>query len=94
MALINRVGKALEPFMLMMGLVSPLATLPQLYKLYISHSEHAVGLSMTTWILYTVIALLWTIYGLYHRNPTIWIGNCFGFLMDSAMILGIYIHTP
>ncbi|MEZ8141139.1 hypothetical protein A1OQ_14095 [Enterovibrio norvegicus FF-162] len=93
MTLIERFGRALEPVMLVMGLVSPLATLPQLYKLYFSHSEHAAGLSLITWLLYAAIALLWTIYGLYHKNPTIWAGNGLGFLMYVAMVLGICIHT-
>lgn len=90
MTLLTRIGKELEPIMLVMGILSPLATLPQLYKLYFSHSEHAAGLSLTTWILYAFIALMWTIYGLYHKNPTIWIGNLLGFMMDSAMVFGIY----
>nr|WP_086939179.1 SemiSWEET transporter [Thaumasiovibrio occultus] len=93
MSLIDRIGKTLEPLMLVMGLISPIATMPQLYKLYFSHSHHALGLSFTTWGLYSFIALLWTIYGLYHKNPTIWVGNCLGFLMYVAMVVGIIIHT-
>lgn len=93
MRLLDRIGSKLEPLMLIMGLVSPLATLPQLYKLYFSHSEHAVGLSLTTWLLYSFIAVLWTIYGIYHKNPTIWAGNGLGFMMDIAMVAGIVYHT-
>ncbi|WP_028025732.1 SemiSWEET transporter [Enterovibrio calviensis] len=93
MSLIDRVGKALEPIMLAMGLISPLATLPQIYKLYFSHSEHAAGLSLITWLLYACIASLWTVYGLYHKNPTIWVGNGLGFIMYVAMVIGIVIHT-
>ncbi|MBV7300457.1 SemiSWEET transporter [Enterovibrio paralichthyis] len=93
MTMIDRVGKALEPLMLVMGLVSPLATLPQLYKLYFSHSEHAAGLSLVTWTLYAVIASLWSIYGLYHKNPTIWVGNSVGFAMYLAMVVGIYLKV-
>ncbi|MBE1276125.1 SemiSWEET transporter [Enterovibrio baiacu] len=93
MSFIERVGKALEPLMLAMGLISPLATLPQIYKLYFSHSESAEGLSLVTWLLYTFIASLWTIYGLYHKNPTIWVGNGLGFIMYVAMVIGIIAHA-
>ena len=89
MTLIERIGKALEPVMLVMGLISPIATLPQLYKLYFSHGQYALGLSLTTWSMYSFIALLWTIYGLYHKNPTIWVGNGLGFLMYLMMVAGI-----
>lgn len=90
MSLFARIGKALEPLMLVMGLISPIATMPQLYKLYFSHSEHAAGLSLITWVLYVLIAFLWTIYGLYHKNPTIWVGNSLSFIMCMAMVVGIY----
>lgn len=90
MSFISRIGKDLEPIMLFMGLISPLATMPQLYKLFFSHSQHASGLSLTTWVLYSFIALLWTLYGKYHNNPTIWVGNGLSFIMDLTMVFGIY----
>ncbi|AUI86183.1 hypothetical protein BS333_07155 [Vibrio azureus] len=93
MSLLDSLGKKLEPIMLFMGLVSPIATLPQLYKLYITHSHHAHGLSLTTWSMYALISLLWFIYGLYHRNPTIWVGNLLGFLAYLAMVVGIIIKA-
>lgn len=90
---IDRAGKILQPLMLVMGVVSPLATLPQLYKLYFSHSHLAEGLSLTTWSMYALVALLWTIYGIYIKNSAIWAGNGLGFLMDTAMVIGIVIQT-
>ncbi|CAM3583079.1 SemiSWEET transporter [Parendozoicomonas haliclonae] len=90
---LEALGKALEPVMLVMGVVSPLATIPQILKLYGSQSHHAVGLSLTTWVMYSLIACLWTIYGFYHRNPTIWVGNGLGFFMYLTMVAGIYMHT-
>ena len=90
--LLDRIGKKLEPVMLFMGLVSPIATLPQLYKLYFSHTQHVHGLSLTTWSMYAMISFLWFIYGLYHKNPTIWVGNFLGFLAYLAMVVGIIVH--
>ncbi len=55
MSLLDKIGKKLEPVMIFMGLVSPIATLPQLYKLYLSHPNHAHGLSLTTWTMYALI---------------------------------------
>ena len=64
----QRLGKILEPLMLVMGVVSPMATIPQLYKLFFSHTQHAAGLSLVTWALYALITLLWAIYGFYHKH--------------------------
>lgn len=92
MNIIDKIGKKLEPIMLFMGIISPIATLPQLYKLYFSHTEHVQGLSITTWSAYSLISLTWLIYGLYHKNPTIWVGNALGFLAYLAMVIGILVH--
>ena len=54
--------------MLVMGIVSLMATIPQLYKLFFSHTQHAAGLSLVTWVLHALITLLWAIYGLYHKK--------------------------
>lgn len=89
MSLIERLGQKLEPLMIYMGLLSPIATLPQIYKLYFSHTAHSHALSLTTWILYTLIAFTWTLYGFYHKNPTIWLGNLFSFLADLTIVFGI-----
>lgn len=90
---LKRLASAFEPFMLLMGIVGPLATLPQLFKLFFSHTEHALGLSLTTWVLYALLAALWAVYGFVHKNPPIWVGNSLGFLMDMVMVIGIFWHT-
>ena len=82
-----------EILMLMMGIIGPLATAPQLIKLYYTHSHHAHGLSLSSWIAYSLLALLWFIYGLVHKNVPIWVGNSIGLMMDLFMVIGILIHA-
>jgi MtN3 and saliva related transmembrane protein len=85
--------KRFEFFMLIMGIIGPLATAPQLIKLYFTHSQHAPGLSLSTWIAYSLLALLWFIYGLVHKNVPIWVGNSIGCVMDLLMVIGILVHA-
>jgi MtN3 and saliva related transmembrane protein len=82
-----------EISMLMMGIIGPLATAPQLIKLYFTHSHHAQGLSLSSWIAYSLLALLWFLYGLVHKNAPIWVGNLIGLVMDILMVIGILIHA-
>jgi uncharacterized protein with PQ loop repeat len=82
-----------EICMLIMGIIGPLATAPQLIKLYHTHSHHAQGLSLSTWIAYSLLALLWFLYGLVHKNHPIWVGNLIGLVMDLLMVIGILIHA-
>jgi uncharacterized protein with PQ loop repeat len=82
-----------EISMLIMGIVGPFATAPQLIKLYFTHSHHAHGLSLSSWIAYSLLALFWFLYGLVHKNAPIWVGNLIGLVMDLLMVIGILIHA-
>jgi MtN3 and saliva related transmembrane protein len=82
-----------DEFMVVAGLVSPLATIPQIIKLYATHSQHASGQSLITWLVYTVIALLWVAYGAVKRELPILIGNGLGAIMYGMVVVGIVIHA-
>jgi uncharacterized protein with PQ loop repeat len=67
--------RAFEPLMVVTGIVTPLATLPSISKLYFTHSQHASGQSMTIWSIFSLASLLWVTYGLLNRKPAIYAGN-------------------
>ncbi len=85
--------KYFEILMLIMGIIGPFATAPQLIKLYHTHSHHARGLSLSSWIAYSLLALLWFLYGLVNKKAPIWVGNLIGLVMDLLMVIGIFIHA-
>ncbi|WP_108861275.1 hypothetical protein [Ruegeria sp. Alg231-54] len=68
-----------EGFMVFIGIVGPFATLPQLIKLYFTHSQHATGQSL--------LSFLWFAYGLVVGKLTIYVGN------GISMVLNILIHA-
>lgn len=82
-----------EPVMVITGIVQPLGTLPQISKLYFTHSEHASGQSLTTWCIFLGASVLWVIYGLLNRKPPIYIGNLIGVVVNSLMVFGILTHA-
>lgn len=40
-------------------------------KLYFTHNQHAHGLSLSMWVAYMLLSVLWVVYGLVHRTPPI-----------------------
>jgi MtN3 and saliva related transmembrane protein len=82
-----------DDIMVVAGLVSPLATIPQIIKLYGTHSQHASGQSLVTWAVYTGIALLWVIYGMVNCAPAILVGNGLGAAVYAIMVAGILINA-
>ena len=75
--------------MVVTGIVQPLATIPQISKLYFTHSQHAAGQSLSTWSIFAAATALWIIYGLLNRNPAIYLGNAIGLAMNLLMVNGI-----
>ena len=85
--------KVFEPLMIITGIVTPLATLPSISKLYFTHTQHASGQSLTTWSIFALASLLWVIYGLLNRKPAIYAGNIIGLMMNLLMVNGILMHA-
>ena len=85
--------KVFEPLMVITGIVTPLATLPSISKLYFTHTQHASGQSLTTWSIFALASLLWVIYGLLNRKPAIYAGNIIALVMNLLMVNGILMHA-
>src|SRR5581483_6482127 len=59
--------RMLDIMVYVVGVVGPLATLPQLIEIYSTHN--ASGVSLTTWGLYAITDIPWVIYAFVHREP-------------------------
>jgi MtN3 and saliva related transmembrane protein len=85
--------RTFEPLMVITGIVTPLATIPSISKLYFTHSQHASGQSLTTWSIFALASLLWLVYGLLNRKAAIYVGNIIALIMNLLMVNGILIHA-
>lgn len=90
---VRKLFKYFEPLMLVMGIVGPLATLPQIVKLYFTHDQHAAGQSLITWSIFAVLALLWVLYGLINKKAPIYVGNGIALIMNLLMVAGIIMNA-
>lgn len=79
--------------MIVAGLISPIATIPQIIKLFFTHNEHAEGQSLTTWMVYTVLAVLWAIYGVVNKQLAVLVGNSAGAVLYGVMAIGIILQA-
>ncbi len=82
-----------DRFMIFAGLISPLATIPQIIKLYATHTELAEGQSLITWAVYTILAALWAAYGVINQQFAVLVGNAAGAIIYAVMAVGILIHA-
>jgi hypothetical protein len=70
-----------------LGLAYPIATLPQLYNVWVL--GRTGGLSEVTYGAGCVMALTWTLYGIINRDRAIWMVNVVWIGLHTAMFIGL-----
>lgn len=83
--------KLLDQIVLVVAFVFPLTTIPQVIKIWNEHA--AAGLSLTTWILYTILSVPMLLYGIVHKAKPIIIMNILWLIVYSAVIFGTVIYS-
>lgn len=64
----------------------PMMTLPQVYSIWIEKSD---GVSVISWVSYLVIAVVWLLYGLKHREKPIIIVQLLWIVLDVLIVVGL-----
>jgi len=72
------------------GIIAPLALVPQILEVYSTKS--GAGLSLPTWSLFIAFNILWTIYGVLHKDIHILVANALMILFNGAVVVGILLY--
>ncbi|MBD3354842.1 hypothetical protein GF361_02565 [Candidatus Woesearchaeota archaeon] len=82
--------KFVDKFVYVVGVLTPLFTLPQVLKIWMNKS--AENISIFTWVPYLLFAFIWLWYGIIHREKPIIFLNLGLVIVDSLVVLGIMIY--
>lgn len=82
--------RLLDRTVLLVGIVGPLTTIPQIIKLFTLHS--AEGVSTLTWALPMLLDIPWIIYGIVHREPPIIVTYTLWFVMNGIVVTGALLY--
>lgn len=72
------------------GILSPLFTLPQVYKIWINKS--AYDISLITWIIYLFVSITWLLYGISHKEKPIIVLNLGLTTVNLLVVIGAIIY--
>ena len=99
----SRVFSSLEPFpsrdalkrfldylMYGVGIIQPIALVPQVIAIYFYHQTS--GISLSTWTLLACFNVLWTLYGYVHKEVPILISNILMTMLDLIIVFGVVWH--
>ena len=62
-------------------------TVPQIMTIWIE--KKVDGVSIVTWVSYSLLTVFWIYYGVLHKEKPIIIGNVLGLLVNIAIVTGV-----
>lgn len=72
------------------GIAMPLLTLPQLYTIWAT--QQTAGVSMATWLCYTLISLIFFIFGLQNRQKLLMVTYFPMFVIELFIVIGLVVY--
>jgi uncharacterized protein with PQ loop repeat len=82
--------KKINFIVLAMGIIEPLFTLPQAYSIWIKHET--VGVSFTTWLFFTVAAVVWCIYGFTISSKPLIVSYALYAVFNGFVVVGLLVR--
>jgi uncharacterized protein with PQ loop repeat len=82
--------RVLDYVMYFVAVAAPLALLPQVLQLF--ETRDVSSLSLPTWTLLCCINLVWTLYGLVHKEVPITIANGLMAILNGTVVYGILLY--
>lgn len=80
----------LESLMMIVAVVEPLMTIPQIIDIYTEPGNAHV--SLLSWLLYMITSSMWVVYGLHiHSKPLIFTGLLW-LSMEVLVVAGLLLH--
>jgi uncharacterized protein with PQ loop repeat len=79
--------RLLDRVVLVVGVIGPLTTLPQILKLYLL--QNATGISFLSWGLPGLLDIPWILYGIVHRERPITVAYSLWFVANMLVATGV-----
>ena len=79
----------IDDLALFAGIISPAATLPQIYLVYSTQSS--VGVSLFMWTAYNVVSAILLMYGIRHKLKPIIISQILWLIVQTPMMIAVFL---
>jgi len=87
----NKFKRSVDTLIYVLGVVVPIFTIPQAMQIWLSKT--AEGVSSITWIVYLINTIIWTIYGIIHKEKPIILTFSFMTVINIIIVLGIILYS-
>ncbi len=81
----------LEKLVLAVAIIEPLSTIPQIIDIFTTKDTTAI--SLVTWILFAIAAVIWLAYGIKIKNTPLIVSSALWVLTESIIVIGILLYS-
>lgn len=82
--------RVLDIIVYIVGILGPLATIPQVLQIYTTHD--ATGVSFLSWGTYALFDIPWIIYAIVHREPPLIVCYSLWLIFNSLVAIGVLLY--
>ena len=86
----NPTLKFLDNICIMIAIIMPLTTFPQIYKTWVY--KNAIGMSLLMWVFHAMLVIPMLLYGIAHKVKPLIILNILWVVVDIIVIIGIMLY--
>jgi MtN3 and saliva related transmembrane protein len=86
----NRTKRIVDTAVYVFGILTPLFTIPQVTKIWLT--QNADGVSLLSWIVYSLAAVVWVIYGILHKEKPLVMMYSALIVLDLLIVIGVLIY--
>lgn len=86
----NKWVRRLDRFLLVVAVIGPLVSLPQLVQVWFR--QDVSGVSIITWSAFALGAIPWVAYGIVHKEKPIVVSYCIWFILAVLIVAGVLFH--
>lgn len=79
-----------EKFMVVFATLEPIATIPQILQVWVSHNT--AGVSLFTWAFYSVTSFVWLAYGVSKKDKPLIASGMFWVLSQGLVVIGLLVR--
>lgn len=80
----------IDKAVMIVAFVEPAAGIPQVIQIF--HTRSANDISLSSWVIYQLVTVLWLIYGIAHKEkPIIWYQGLW-LIVQTIIIIGIVMY--
>lgn len=86
----DKVKRIFDHLIYIVVILGPIMNLPQLFKIWLS--KDATGVSITSWLSFSIFSMVWFVYGILHKEKPIIFMNLTLIVIQALIAVGTFLY--